>query len=53
MRVDTALPSDTLASTGFGAFTAQRVTSDATPHDYYELVNWVRWRRSPTCTLAA
>ena len=43
MRVDTALPSDVLGSGRFGAYTAQRVTGDANPHDYFEANNWLQY----------
>lgn len=36
IRVDTATPSDVLASVQRGAVTTQRVTADADPHDYFE-----------------
>ena len=42
LRVDGALPSDILASTGYDAFTAVRVTGDANPHYWFELNNWVQ-----------
>ncbi|KAL1528378.1 hypothetical protein AB1Y20_009729 [Prymnesium parvum] len=46
MRVDGALPSDLLASVGYPAFTAARVTGDAVPHDWFEAHNWVELAES-------
>ena len=42
IRVDTATPADVLASVQRGAVTAQRVTGDANPHDWFEESNWVQ-----------